>query len=295
MGSSFSNMAAILCESVGSLCKGLCDVIVIPCKVCGECCRSFLMIDRNICRSDYCCYLSTTLFTNVPILVISLMSVHLSFVTRFDIGKGGTFLFTWFYVNGFLSIGHIAAAFYIIRQMEDHNVNPQQQQEPEEPIIVDAVKVDDLEIGKPFKRTNSHTAPSITEPFQSQQPPNSYQSPQKQKAQFVKINNDKIDSRSFSEVLGKAKEVLCYDPWVAIYILCFFFFIIWQVVGNANISPLSTLDDFDGQDTLDSRRKANYYILSSTIFGWIFVFLGTFSLFFSICFKTSKAFFNRRN
>lgn len=103
-------MAAILCQSISSLCSATCSgcgkICSLPCTVCSSVCKPLCEGVRKLCTSHFCLYGSVAIGLNLPQIIFSFSGMS-------SIGCKGS---QWLLVNLLFSLSHIVAAFYLASQ-----------------------------------------------------------------------------------------------------------------------------------------------------------------------------------
>lgn len=83
-----------------------------------------------------------------------------------------------------------------------------------------------------------------------------------------KVDGAMTDSRSKN--ISRVKHTLCYDPWVALYIIVGIFFMIWQTMGMSKLGSC-------GEGDVDM------YLSHSLICGFLFISFGGTAFGCSLC------------
>lgn len=103
-------MAAILCQSVSSLCSGACagcgKICSLPCTLCSSVCKPICEGTKKALSSHFCFYTAVTLGLNIPPVIFSALSL-------IYLGCRGS---QWLFINLFFCVAHIVAAFYLAGQ-----------------------------------------------------------------------------------------------------------------------------------------------------------------------------------
>ena len=102
-------MAAVVCQSIGQLCKGCLNCVVWPCKKGCELCGTTCHLCTDILCSPFVPYLFTTLALNIPPVV---------FGARGASACDDSDSRLWLFVNAILACVHIAGAFYIVVKIQ---------------------------------------------------------------------------------------------------------------------------------------------------------------------------------
>lgn len=234
-------MAAILCESISKLLRGTCDavgtVLTLPCKACG------IATDQltNVCRSPFCLYLTVALGLNIPPLI---------FTGKAFGYNGCESSQNWLNVNAFLCSINILAALYISTKISRGTDD-----DGDAPFI-------EAEEGMGDANKNN---------------PNPTATPDKKKTFFESVVENAIKSKvdgamtdSRSKNISRVKHTLCYDPWVALYIIIGIFFMVWQTMGMSKLGVC-------GEGDVDM------YLSHSLICGFMFISFGGTAFGCSLC------------
>jgi len=108
-------MAAVLCQSISSLCSGLCSgcgtVCSYPCTACSSICKPFCEGIKKAFSSHFCIYVAVTLGLNIPPIAFATQSF------LFGSCKGSL----WLLLMLFFSFTHIIASFYLAGQSKSWN------------------------------------------------------------------------------------------------------------------------------------------------------------------------------
>lgn len=141
-----------------------------------------------------------------------------------------------------------------------------------------------------------HTQTSIPQaPLPSAPPlqPSPLSQPQPQTTTVTQSHNNNNSSTDDDSpgagTVGRVRDVLCYDPWVAVYLLLLTLFTVWQFVGVFhNVNALF------GETEGDCHSTAKQYVFFSTVCGFLFLLFGPVFFFFSLCCVTSRTNFRLR-
>ncbi|KAL7474713.1 hypothetical protein ACHAW6_000672 [Cyclotella cf. meneghiniana] len=225
-------MAALLCETISKIIHGTCDACGTVLSLPCKACGIATDQLTNVCRSPFCLFLSVAIGLNLPPVIFTAKSSG----GGYDYDEGCTSAAKWIYVNGALCIVHMMAALYMSNKIS---------QEPGEVNDTPFVKasVMDHETGNG-------------------------QNPKKTLVKMVMENTMPTQSRSVARV----KEILCYDPFVALYIIISIFFMAWQTVGVGRSSL-----------AVDCGGGLDENITYSLICGFLFIFLGGSTFACSLC------------
>lgn len=257
-------MAAVLCGGIGKACSGICEVagkiLCLPCKVCG-------VTTDALCKvfsGDFSCYLISTAVTNAPPIYFVIKGVTADIDEGCDIGD----MKTWLYVELPLCLANIVAALYIAKQIQDIKAPP-----------AEFGGTDDAASG-----TIPMAHAEVVDPEKGQALPND--SPEsnmdaKRSAPRKATSSETPGAGS----LNRVRDVLCYDPWVAFYILLFVGFSVWQFVGIGRAAG--------GIGNGNCDDDVHQQIVNSFICGFVFLFVGPSIFFCSLCCATSRRNFRR--
>eukprot|EP00579_Thalassiosira_antarctica_P007582 CAMPEP_0201900006 /NCGR_PEP_ID=MMETSP0902-20130614/51496_1 /ASSEMBLY_ACC=CAM_ASM_000551 /TAXON_ID=420261 /ORGANISM="Thalassiosira antarctica, Strain CCMP982" /LENGTH=136 /DNA_ID=CAMNT_0048433559 /DNA_START=182 /DNA_END=592 /DNA_ORIENTATION=+ len=96
--------------------------------------------------------------------------------------------------------------------------------------------------------------------------------PEQREKTLVKkiLESTQTDTRSKS--LSRVKDILCYDPIVALYIIVGIFYVVWQTMGLGRSSL-----------TTDCGGGLDQYLFHSLICGFLFISLGGMTFACSLC------------
>ena len=251
-------MAAVLCNGIGACCNGLCTILALPFKACGECCKVVGDACGACCSgvSQACTFVfCQSPFTPYVILTLALQigPIIWSLLTVIDPGEDCGFVQVWIYVFGLLSLGHLVGAFYIAFRMAENleDAPPQQQ--------------DNTSNNATYSTTQAQNGSSSSSPRG------------KYIWEYVQdlftTNNDNNNQpapppsqnahRGGSNSWKRFGHLMCYDPGVALYMVLFLAWIIWIPVG---ISARVSADDDDDEDC---ERIADY-VQNCIICGFIY-------------------------
>ncbi len=87
-----------------------------------------------------------------------------------------------------------------------------------------------------------------------------------------KVMDNTLETHTRSRSLGRVKDILCYDPIVAVYIIIGIFFVVWQTLGIER-----------GQSAQECGDEMKGYIFSSFACGFAFIWLGAMTFACSLC------------
>mmetsp|Transcript_20487 Transcript_20487/g.35220 ORF Transcript_20487/g.35220 Transcript_20487/m.35220 type:complete len:235 (-) Transcript_20487:170-874(-) len=230
-------MAAILCESISKILKGSCEAVgtclTLPCKACG-CATGQL---TELCRSPFCLYLTVAVGLNLPPIIF----------TGKAWGGGGGYgdegcqsASNWMNLNAILCLINIAAALYISAKIT---------------YVTE-------------EETNASAAPYV----EATTAPTNEKSTLQPKTTLMKKVMEQTLTDTRSRSLSRVKEILCYDPVVALYIVIGIFFMIWQSMGVAR-SRLA----------MECGGGLDEYLSHSLMCGFLFIFVGGMAFSISLC------------
>lgn len=94
----------------------------------------------------------------------------------------------------------------------------------------------------------------------------------KKKTIVQKVMDNTLETHTRSRSLGRVKDILCYDPIVAIYIIIGIFFVVWQTMGIQR-----------GHDADECGGDLTGYIFKSFACGFAFIWLGAMTFACSLC------------
>lgn len=188
-------MAAILCESFGKLLQGSCEACGTVLTFPCKACGCACEQVTQLCRSPFCLFLTVAVGLNMPPIVFSFMTLG----TGQD-SEECTSASNWLLIDGLLCLINILAAVYmslkITHEEKDDGNNA--------PFVL--ASVDDS------AATSGQTKKSLVD----------------------KMLEKTLESDTRARSLGRVKDILCYDPLVAIYILVAIFYMVWQSMGVAH-------------------------------------------------------------
>lgn len=227
-------MAAILCESLSKILRGSCEAIGTVLTFPCKACGCATEQLTKLCRSPFCLYLTVAIGLNLPPIIFSGMA--------FGAGTGGsscTSASNWLYLNGLLCLINILAAVYISAKItyepEDDNAAP----------FVQA-SVGDHDTQAKTDATEKTILRKMME----------------------KTPETDTRAKSFSRV----KEILCYDPLVALYILVGLFYMVWQSMGIGRT-----------HDAADCGGDLERHLSNSLMCGFMYIMFGGVMFAFSVC------------
>mmetsp|Transcript_35150 Transcript_35150/g.76961 ORF Transcript_35150/g.76961 Transcript_35150/m.76961 type:complete len:249 (+) Transcript_35150:88-834(+) len=204
-------MAAVICKALSEICDGACDalgaVICLPCKACGFACTEL----SSFCKSPFCLYLAVALGLNLPPVVFAAKLIGTSFGGDSGCGSASS----WLNVNALLCLINMAAALYICGKISH------------EPDIIASETVNAAPyIEASVFNSEAKTKTASSAPIQEA----TVVSPTKKTlGRSIMESTPTSDTRSKS--FARVKDILCYDPIVAIYIIIGVFYLIWNTIG----------------------------------------------------------------
>ena len=224
-----NKMAAVLCNGIGKIFSGTCDVLgsvlTLPCKACGVACDGV----SQALKSPFCLYLTVAMGLNIPPIIFAGQALV-------NIG-GCDVALSWLAINAFLCVVNVAAAIYISGK------------------VVHDPADDLLDNDAPYIEATVDSKTKTSE----------------QQSSMPKFWKQVPKVTSLSKV-GRVREVLCYDPLVAVYIVIGIFYMIWQSMGIRYMNQAANCGG--GEDELISR---------ALICGFLFISMGATSFACSVC------------
>jgi hypothetical protein len=193
-------MAAILCESIGKLLQGSCEalgtILTLPCKACG-CATEQL---TKLCKSPFSLFLFVATGLNLPPIIFTFMLLG----SDQSSSEACTSGLHWLHLDGILCLINILAALYIC-----------------------------LKITHESSSDSSGGAPFILASVNEKGNTSYGTSPTNKKATSLvdQVMSKTMETDTRAKSIGRVKDILCYDPIVAIYILIAIFFMIWWSMG----------------------------------------------------------------
>lgn len=226
-------MAAVLCESISKLLRGTCEAVGTVLTLPCKACGIATDGLTNICRSPFCLYLTVALGLNLPPIIFAGKAWSGDYSN-----EGCASASNWIHLNALLCLVNMAAALYISSKItyqpaEDENAAP----------FVEASVMDDTK------------------------PPE-----QRKKSLVGMVMERTLETDTRSRSMARVKDILCYDPIVAIYIIIGIFYMVWQTIG---INRRLLASDCGGG--LDD------YVGNSLMCGFLFIFMGGMTFAISLC------------
>ena len=259
-------MAAILCSSLASLCKGLGECLSIPCRLCGVACNGCCEATGRLLTSPFSPYLITTVALNAPPFVWGVRAI-LESNGLLERCEGDT----WLWINALLCLGHVLAAFYIVyRIQQDLDQHPpsnggdaEQGAATSTPATASTTKASsNYQTMHDDSRNKSSMYTVLSSMMSSSQTKGS--TSQAEDDAFLRNRYENGDAYSWQRL----QQVLCYDMVVAVYIIGAIFWLIWQSVG---VSQAIQNDGGPGNENLcDSIQRWNGF---SIMCGFIYCML----------------------
>lgn len=256
-------MAAVICSSFGDLCRGCGDVVCLPCKACGVGCSSIC----EVVSTPFFPYLLTTFGLNIPVLALGLQSIP-------DFMNGGCGSESrWMIAAAGFAIVHMVASLYIIHRIrEEKNEDFVHVNKPTSTTTTTVITP------PPAKMTQANVyggeksdipeAAVVATPVTTTTTTNNNNNLESGTV-YTKMYESEDDSMSWSRI----KHVLCYDKWVAVYIVVAVIWVLWQTVG------VSTYFQHDS----DACGGVGGRMISSLFCGWFYMFLVGFAFLCGMC------------
>jgi hypothetical protein len=192
-------MAAVLCQSIGQLCSGLCK---LPCNLVNGCCENVCSaLGQTLC-SPFFPYLAVTCALNVPPVAWAIQSY-----TKGECDA------TWLYVNAIGSLVHILGSFYICRAIQAHH--QQATSLPQAEVIAEE-SGNQGGFATQYKSIDSTSVNAIS--FKS-----------------ISLVMGSGDGEGEANSVKRLTHVLCYDKIVAVYIVVAISWLVWQSVGISHV------------------------------------------------------------
>ena len=237
-------MAAILCNGIGKLCSSTCDalgsILSLPCKACGIACDGV----TQALKSPFCLYLTVAVGLNIPPVIFAGQALA-------NGGGGCNVALQWLLINAFFCIVNMAAAVYIsgkvVHDPNDDNIDGGDNDAP----YIEAT----MESNKNEQQQQQSSSSGIKKFWQGP---------------FTTADETRV-VQSLTKV-GRVRDVLCYDPMVAVYIIIGIFYIIWQSMGFSRMNQAA--DCGGGEEQLITRAISC---------GFLFISLGATAFGCSVC------------
>lgn len=211
-------MAALICESISKACTGVCSGCAGACSGCGTACGSICTLPCKLCGE--CCKATGELVCT-PFFPYLALTALLNLPSLGFAVKAATQSrcdqSNWLFVNCALCLVHVVMSIYIVRKIQAS------QDDDDDDNLIPA------QVAGESKNDTTTPAPRVSTSSSAPAGP----------------------SRK------RMKDVLCYDPGVAIYLLVSLGWMAWLMVGYAQ---LVDEDDGEGCDDIQS-----YYYTSLTL------------------------------
>ena len=235
-------MAAILCNGIGKICSGTCDalgsILSLPCKACGLACDGV----SQALRSPFCLYLTVTLGLNIPPVIFAGQALVNN--------NGCNVALQWLSINAFFCIVNMVAAIYISGKVV-HDPNDADAVGNDAPYI-EATMDSNSNSNSNNKTSDQQQQSSTMKKF--------WQGP------YTAANETRV-VKTLSRVC-RVRDVLCYDPVVAVYIIIGICYIIWQSMGFSRMNQAAGCGG--GEAELITRAVSCGFLfisLGATVFG----------------------------
>ncbi|KAL3823151.1 hypothetical protein ACHAXA_010407 [Cyclostephanos tholiformis] len=227
-------MAAILCESFGKLLQGSCEACgTVLTLPCKACGCACEQVTR-LCRSPFCLFLSVAVGLNVPPIAFSFVMLGTGQDSEECISASN-----WLNIDAILSLINILAAMYICLKITHE------------------------------QKDDSNSAPFVLASVNE----SATTSEQAKKTTLVdKMMAKTLETDTRARSLGRVKDILCYDPLVAIYILVAVFYMVWQSIGVAK-----------GLSADDCGGGLAHFVSVSLMCGGSFIMIGGMTFACSLC------------
>jgi len=269
------------------MCTALCDaagkIICLPCRLCG-------FTAETICKvvtGDFNFYLVFT-------VVINALPLYFT-ASALSANNGDNCEKEWLFVDLALCAANMVAAFYIAKQIQDLGALPEFDGggSPATATAIPTAHAEVIDEGAgayapPKLSKDVDTNASKSAPTQKlmgffhmptnndpEQPSNTSRAPNNSRN---RVNDSTAGS------ITRVKHVLCYDPWVALYILVFLGFTYWQFYGVSK----------SANGVGDNCGSIERQIVNCFICGFSFLLIGPSLFFCGLCCVTSRNNFRRR-
>ena len=227
-------MPAILCESLGKVLKGFCEGVGAVLTLPCKACGCATDRLTKLCASPFCLYLTVALGLNLPPIVFAATA----FGARGG-GEGCRTAWDWLGLNAVLCVINAHAAMYISAKMS-HDATD--------------------ENAAPFMEASVANHAAAAAPA----------APVRRSSLFGGSFGGSLASPPRS--VERVKDVLCYDPLVALYIVIGIFYMVWQAMGAGRTGSAS-----DCGEAMDDA------LTRSLICGFLFIMLGGMTFACSLC------------
>ena len=286
-------MAAVLCRGVGQLCKGLGEVVCLPCKACGVGCETLW----NAVKSPFLPFLLVTVALNVPSIAMGVRAIPELFVGEEGCSEQGPF---WLLVNMALATIHIIAAFYLSRkisQEEDYAssmgvnnvVATTSTINPPTPVAVTTTGAASTATSVPqasavvygetteskIETGMSESVVTATAPIEPSTSPTTSQ--KVVPSSSPKQNNADNDlTGTPHNTMSRVRHMICEDKWMALYIIIGLGWIFWQCLGVQRFFALESGEE-------DGCSNVKELIAIALSCGWLYFFLAGIAFCVSLC------------
>jgi len=264
-------MALLLCEGIGKACDGLCTglshLINLPCRICSQTCRCACDGCGHVLKSPFFPYLAVTLSFNLPPAVWGFRAK----VQGCDGSSSGH----WLLVNAIYALIHVLAAFYIVHQIQKSttgndvaessgggSTNPASSSSA----LGDPEKGTSKEKQQPAKVTRYERVTESTTSGGF-----SY---------FSYSSSSRSSTLAGEGTWARMIQVIGYDIGVALYIVVFLAWLVWQSIGVSRILG----GDFDGYDGNGGAcGRVHSWATNSLVLGWMYMMVVCASFCCSLC------------
>ena len=206
-------MAALICGSIGKACSGLASgcgsLCTLPFKVCGECCKCATHLVSECCQATgtIVCSPFFPYLALTALLNLPPIGFAISASLSADCEKAN-----WLFVNCALCLVHVVASIYIVRKIQC----TQQEEHAELVQVPGSAEKGNVEVGTARVSTTSSSSNKNN-------------------------NNDSSEAGSRQRM----KQVMCYDPCVAIYMLLAAGWLAWLIVGYIGLIDMDDDEECD--------------------------------------------------
>mmetsp|Transcript_8859 Transcript_8859/g.16039 ORF Transcript_8859/g.16039 Transcript_8859/m.16039 type:complete len:286 (-) Transcript_8859:161-1018(-) len=238
-------MAAVLCQGIGQACAGLIEileaVLYLPCRACGCACTGL----GEVLTSPFFPYSALTFGLNVPPIVLGIQGMMQTSCASID---------KWFLVNAILCLVHCLACLYIIHRIQNDPIYQQETAIVATPVTPNQRTKQSFTasvFGSKSDAVPTPTAPPEKKSFTASifgsktgdvekgssysamgaQPVEATPVPTTTASPIITKSTTRRASDHAGNSTGRIKHVLCYDGGVAIYIILFIIWIVWQSMG----------------------------------------------------------------
>lgn len=245
-------MAAVICQSIGDLCRGCGEICCLPCKACGMGCQCLW----DVVSSSFFPYMFITFALNAPPLLLGIQSIT-------DLTGGCVDAATWLLVNAVCCGIHMVACLYIVHKV--------QVEAPAQQVLLPAAQPAKTTTSTVVKasvydaESKKETITTTATPVSNLESGTYYQNMYHQQRQY---QGDVEPGNTW----GRIGHVMCYDKGVALYIVIAIGWIIYQTVGVAKFLTQSG-------DCSDLGNR----MLVSLACGWFYMCMVGFAFLCSMC------------